>query len=120
MNTSLTQRLPFVLLQPGMPLRIEVKGAIYFGPVNQQTSETILPRIELGLKVAAQFDGYWIRDAQGRVRRIASLENGSAVMLDGAYIEVYINLRGMGFDEVRALHHTPDWTRLTPEQQVSP
>jgi hypothetical protein len=119
MNVSLAQGLPFALLQPGMPLRIEVRGAIYFGPVNQWTCHTVFPRIELGLKICRILDGYWGKDEHGRVRRLAPL-GGRELVFGHTPLDVFIDLHQMKFVEVRELHQMLVGFRLTPIQQALP
>ena|GEM_PF-6719958 len=98
------QRLLFAMLQPGLPLRVEVKAAVYFGPLNQRTYHTVIPRIELGLKISALFDGYWRKDERGYVRHVASLENALVPVTIGEYLEVYIDLQHKTFTEVQEFY----------------
>jgi hypothetical protein len=104
MNISVAQRLPFALLQSGMPLRIEVKDAIHFGPLNQRTCHTVLPRIELGMKISWILDGYWGKDEHGRIRRLASLEK-NIMPTNGEHLDIVVDLRTKEFDELREFYH---------------
>lgn len=120
MNISVAQRLPFALLQPGMPLRIEIKGAIHFGPVNQRTRDMALPQMELGMKISWILDGYWGKDEHGRVRRLAPLGGGNELMFDCTPLDIFIDLREMKLAEVYELHQMLVGFRLTSKQQVLP
>lgn len=120
MDISLAQGLPFALLQPGMPLRLEIKGAIYFGPVNQRTYDMTLPQLEFGMKIFFTFAGYWVKDEHGRPRRLALLDRGHELTFDKPPINVSIDLRQMGPVEVHKLYQISEGFRLGLEQHAPP
>ena len=96
--------LPFLDILPGTPLRIEVKNAIHFGPQNLHTYPTVLARLDLGTRISWLLDGYWGKDDRGHVRRIASLETKSIPLVPGGFLEVFIDLKSMGVEEVHGLY----------------
>ncbi|KKU80446.1 MAG: hypothetical protein UY07_C0045G0019 [Parcubacteria group bacterium GW2011_GWA1_47_8] len=102
------------MMRPGMPLRIEVKNAIYFGPVNQWTRDIIFPRIGVGIDIAHRLDGYWDKDEQGRVRRVATLGNGRVLEDNDRFLHVTINLAVMKSPEVFELHQILNAGRFLP------
>lgn len=120
MDIIVVQMLPFAMLQPGMPLRIEVKNAIDVEPLNLQNYHTILARLELGLKISGMLDGYWGKDEKGYVRRLASLGRGQELVISGSHLDYSIDLRTMKLDEVRDFHQMLIGFRLTSKQQVLP
>ncbi len=120
MNISLAQGLPFAMLQPGMPLRIEIKNAIYVESLNLRNYHTVLARLELGMKISWILDGYWDKDEDGHVRRLAPLSDGQKLVFNDKPIDVSIDLREMKFDEVHNLHQMLIGFRRTSGQCVLP
>ncbi|HAT68734.1 MAG: hypothetical protein A2481_01080 [Candidatus Yonathbacteria bacterium RIFOXYC2_FULL_47_9] len=118
MDISLAQGLPFAMLQPGMPLRIEVKNAIYVESLNLRNYHTVLARLELGMKISWILDGYWGKDEHGYIRRFAPLSDGQKLVQGDTPIDVSIDLREMKFDEVCNLHQMLVDFRRSPRQYV--
>lgn len=104
MNISCTKEFPFVMMQPGTLMRIEVKNDIYFEALNQRTCHTVFPRIALGLDISKNLDGYWGSDEQGRFRRLAPLGNGQTILFDREPLSVIVDLGVMKFQEVHEFH----------------
>lgn len=117
MNITLAQVPPFALLQHGMPLRIEIKNAIYIESLNLQNYHTVLTRLELGMKISWILDGFWGKDEHGRIRRLALLGDDRDLVLERTPLDVSIDLREMKLDEVRDLHQMLVKFQITPPQQ---
>lgn len=106
------------MLQPGVPLCIEIKNAIDVEPLSLRNYHTALARLELGMKISWILDGYWGKDERGHLRRLAPLANRGRLVFDPTPLNVCIDLREMKLDEVRDLHHMLIGSRLASGQYV--
>lgn len=94
----------FLMLPPGMPLLFKVTHDVYFGPVNSQNYHEILPRLELGLRIATILNGfYWHRNEDGRLVRFLEKGEGVLVSENHPYLVVEVDLR-RDFSEVYELY----------------
>lgn len=100
MDLAVYSKLPFHDIRPGVPLRIEVKNDIYFGPVNQRSFGSILARLGLGLEISRRLDGYWYVGEDKRLRRVALREE----CCFSEHLDVSVDLIPLSLDELCELH----------------
>lgn len=103
MNMLQLSARDFLMLQSGMPLRFNVVGDIYFGPVSLHNRHEILPRLNLGGSIAAKLEGCWYCNEEGRLVRFLEKGEGVLVSENHPYLVVEVDLR-RSFSEVYELY----------------
>ncbi len=93
----------FPMLQSGMPLRFNVVGDIYFGPVSLRNRHEIFPRLNLGRCIASKLEGYWHCNEEGRLVRFLGKGESILVSENHPHLVVEVDLR-RNFSEVYELY----------------